>query len=1501
MTTDFLLMSCSNIGHTESAAGVAGLLKVLAMIKYGGIPPQPNHHRLNPKIPAIEPEGMAISKTLRSWDVPLRTALVNSYGAGGSNCALVCCEMPRSRVKPQTHLPNVQKLSMPVMISAASRDALRTNAQVLATYLSKHSHELELSDVAYTLNQRRKRHRFVSNMLVSDIPELVNGLNAVDGPKFEYPNNPKPIIMMLSGQYDSKVALDRRVYDAYPEFKAYLDACNDEITSLGYPSIFPAVFQSSTSTGAVSLQSCIFAVQYASARCWLDAGLQPDAVIGHSLGEIVALAVSGALSLRNCLELLTFRAQLVDTKWGPDPGAMLAIYAGPDEVDRLLAQMRTSSRDGVVEVACYNAPTSIVVSGPSSSISLAEQKLRERFPAIKWQRLATTSAFHSSLTEPILPDLETFTGKLDWKKPTIPLETCTSAGLSSLHEWNPSKHAREPVYFSNAVQRVEQRYGSCVWLEVGFNTPVIPMTKRACVNTAMHTFQSVSYKNMDQPCECISTVVSELWRQGISLSHWSFLGRDSPSPTPVWLPPYKFSKNQHSVEGVDRAMEAQKKLEAIPQTLQQQVSPIRPGLVSKVAVPASQHPGPVLFAVNTKSERFQEVVKGHAVLGVPLCPAPMHLECCTMAIQILCGNVEKLNLAFEDLQFVNPLGLDPAREVELFLEEIDPNRAWKFSVCSRIAGSTGEPLVHCLGVASLPRSVGLATYTRLVQSTINKIEASETVERLKSKRVYGLFLRVMHYAPFFKGISSLAVDGDEAVASIKLPEDQPGRHDSVVWHRCDTVLIDAFISTVGLLLNSSDAVSDEEILIAVGIEQVILASACQMETRQDWLVYAKFASSQNANGQLIGDVYVCTSDHEVVAMMVGVQFAKVDVSKFKKMLLSANAMQAPAHVAQPSPKDYQVPAPATASRSATGSTSKPGTDIPTPPETNVSEGVKEIISNYTGLHPDDIPHNVVLVDLGIDSLSAIECAAEMQTAFGVEVASTDLGEMTLDDLIIHLGGQDSLTAPKDVSVPNAGPPSTIRNGAPPTPPEDDDDSIEPTAAKSHLKSIANRPGPSSTDSFNPFEALLYTDTQFPEAAEHRGYKDYHSQVFPLQNNLTVAYILEAFKTLGLDILSISPGSVIPPLSNVLPKHDKLTARLWKILQEQGIVSKKAIIVIRGRKNPETGSSAEFYEQFSSQFPNYLPEARLIKMMGEQLARCMNGEQDPLALMFGTPQSSKIMEDYYGNSPMVSTLTDQLVTFVLTLFRNKHRSDGSPFRILEVGAGTGGTTRRLVDKLQASGIQCEYTFTDIAGRMVSKAKDKFRSFSWMSFDTFDLEKGVREKYRNRFDLVIGTNCVHATSSRIASTRRLLDTLNDDGVVVLSEGTQPLPWFDIVFGVLDGWWLAENGTEYPLQPASKWMEVFQAAGYSSFSFTRGATQEAYTQQLLIGSKARWSIPISSVPTAPEEASDSYRLETVVYKEVSGVQVHADIYVPRQATTSPRPVGMRSLSLLHSPIQN
>jgi acyl transferase domain-containing protein len=214
-----------NLGHCETAAGVVGLLKVLTMIKHSQVPPQANYNKLNPKIALLEPDGLAIARSLRGWNVPFRAALVNSYGAAGSNCALLCCEMPSQH---DFLKKNSEEISLPTIISATSEQSLLQNAEVLSAYLRKHGSDINLSDAAYTLKERRKRLRFLATIKSRSVQDAASQLESLQSASIfqQMSRPPRPVVLVFSGQFDNKVGLDKAVYDSVPAFRYYIDACD---------------------------------------------------------------------------------------------------------------------------------------------------------------------------------------------------------------------------------------------------------------------------------------------------------------------------------------------------------------------------------------------------------------------------------------------------------------------------------------------------------------------------------------------------------------------------------------------------------------------------------------------------------------------------------------------------------------------------------------------------------------------------------------------------------------------------------------------------------------------------------------------------------------------------------------------------------------------------------------------------------------------------------------------------------------------------------------------------------------------------------------------------------------------------------------------------------------------------------------------------------------------------------------------------------------------------
>ncbi|EMD94543.1 hypothetical protein COCC4DRAFT_152704 [Bipolaris maydis ATCC 48331] len=1673
-----------NIGHCETAAGVASLLKVLAMLQKQRIPPLASFKSLNPKIPALAPDKMAVAKQVEAWDAPLRAACVNSYGAAGSNSALLCVEMKhKGGGAAGEGVAAARATAWPIVVSAASKESLTRYCHALDTYLAKKT-DVALGDLSFTLAERKQRHRFQLVTTASDVSSLrgVLASGQVEASMVDVAQAARPVVLAFGGQSKQVVGLDRGVYESSRRLQAYVDECNAVLVDMGYPSIVPAIFSSEPVDDVVVLQTGTFAVQYACAKCWTDAGVRVEAVVGHSFGELTALAFSGALSLRSGLKLVAARAQLMAARWGPERGTMLAIHATRDVVEQLISR---AGGGGELEVACYNAVASQVVVGSAAAVARAEAVLagEAQFASVRSQRVDVTHGFHSKFTDPLLDELATVAASLAFGEPRIAVDMCVpdACAHQSPGPLRIAQHTRQPVYFVDAVRRIEARLGPrCLWLEAGADSPIMPMVKRAVAQPAQHVFVGLRFAGAHHSAAVLADATAALWREGVDVSFWPHLGGPAESGlSHVYLPPYQFVRTSHWLPNLDRAAQACAHHDAPAKP------PVQPEKPQTLLV-APQQPGSLTFTVNIASKRFRDIVSGHAVRARPLCPASMYMECAVMALQCHLGSRfnKACALSFEKLSFEHALGVDLNRHVSVVLSEAGEPGLWSFQLRSAPKSSTTPRFsTHGRGKVRLGSPPALHTYKHLVAERIQHVSNKPGTETLLSKRAYGLFSQVVTYAPLMRGIQSITMDGTRAVAAIKVPSPPVAPDESSAIGLCDTVSIDTFIQVVGLLINSSDACIPDHVFVATGLDSATLSQACDFTAADSWTVYAVFRSTSDTTAT--GDVFVMTSDGTVALTVMDVAFTRLPIATLEKLLDTANSAPAPRkdpaprtdsappkHATTAVPSRHAVPDLLPADASPAHGYSESEGSVPTPPSEQDDSSLRKMIAMYTGVSVDSIAAQATMADLGVDSLAAVEFAEDLRSQFGKDIESTDLLASTLNalsqlvltsvskpqpktksvkahvvqmdplpqvraaassagrqrllkivsdacgappsdindshtlrdlgvdslasveltsdlenafsiqidesdlhldstvaDIVEYLGignesEQSAAPTPISTSPQPANACSTIPAAAPQSesnairqrviqiisdacgaPAEDigedallrdlgvdslaamelkseledefnvelDDDLLDlsvsetikscggaltesvnvPTTSSS---TTASRPPTSKpatpnppkvpADMPSPFDSLVVNERDYAAKASKCGFLDFDAKVSSRQDELMLSYIVEAFVELGVDLRKLKHGAPLPPLA-YRSKHayDRLMQRIWVILDKHGLVTTVGTSQhVRGAAKCPQSPSKELLGRMRQDFPAYNCEFSLMNLTGSQLGQCFAGKQDPIALMFKTHDAQSIMEDFYLNSPMLATATEMLVdTIVDTVSKSKINN---PVNILEIGAGFGGTTRKLVQSLNRLGRPVKYTFTDISPTLVGRALKVFSDqYPWLQFQTWNMEQTPSSTLcaTGPFDIIIGTNCVHATQDRTSTLNRLKQLLHPTGFVVLSEVTEIVDWYDITYGLLDSWWSDKDGC-YPLQCAETWMRCFKDAGFAVASHSQGPSADLNIQKLLIAS-------MRNDIEAPKRAPLRPKLETVVYKTIDGVDIHADVFFPQQPPATAMPLGTNS----------
>ncbi|KAI1261786.1 S-adenosyl-L-methionine-dependent methyltransferase [Xylariaceae sp. FL1019] len=362
--------------------------------------------------------------------------------------------------------------------------------------------------------------------------------------------------------------------------------------------------------------------------------------------------------------------------------------------------------------------------------------------------------------------------------------------------------------------------------------------------------------------------------------------------------------------------------------------------------------------------------------------------------------------------------------------------------------------------------------------------------------------------------------------------------------------------------------------------------------------------------------------------------------------------------------------------------------------------------------------------------------------------------------------------------------------------------------------------PTIPSAYSSFESIRHDYDRVGKTTQALGY---WQDAYPHQARLVLAYIVEAFAKIGCDLTKLQAGDVVPQVK-ALDQHQKLTRRLYEIIEDGKLISSKDGGFVRTDVPVDCTPAEAIYKEIIGLYPQHAVPNKLVRVVGSQLAGCLAGEVDGLRLVFGSMENKKLLSDMYEFWPLLRAPTLLLGDF-LAKACSSATGEGR-FRILEVGAGTGGTTRHVVDRLQKAGVEFEYVFTDIGSALVAQAKRQFKKVAGMSFETLDIEKVPKAEHERAFHCIISTNCIHATKNLDVTLLHLRKMLREDGALALVETTQHLYWLDIVVGQFGGWWLFEDGRNYALIDEKEWEERMKRAGFKEVLWTEGDAPESKT---------------------------------------------------------------------------
>ena len=864
-----------NIGHTEAASGVAGVIKVLLMMQHKTVPKQASFVSLNPRIKAC-PE-IVILKETQPWAAERQhVALVNNYGAAGSNAALLlrsyAGKVPSNSTDTSpTSTSNVYH----IFLSAKTASHLQAYVDALKSYLPKS--EASFGSIAYKIS-RSRNISFENRMAftASDAKSAVSILNRLT--KITPQKTKLPSVLCFGGQTGRTVRASRNLYDSCGLFRQHLDQCDAVCQTLGHSSIYPEIFRGDVTEDLVFLHCMLLSLQISSAKCWIECGLEVDTLVGHSFGQLAALCVAGSISVEDSFRLVSGRAQLIRDNWGLEGGAMLSVECEKLEIEAVVDAVGKESHDLRVDFACYNGPRSFVLAGDAPSIARARKECQKR--SLKTTGLHNTHAYHSYLADGILQDLATVASSITIRPPRLRVETCSAnVGWSRFTAEEVVQHTRGPVYFGDAIERIATRLPSAVWLEAGSTTPVISMVRRVTNrDDRSDVFIPMDLGNAEAVSN-LAQAACHLWKAGSAAQFWLFHPGSDPSRRyqVVSLPPYQFEKTSHWIQ--------LKMTSSKSEQLNEKTS-----LVSLVNKTTS---GEFLFSVDTAHAIFVLAGRGHAVTGQSLCPASIYIELAALAAQSVAKTATKHEKSgilphVEGLTMSAPLGLGTGISVFLRLSQTAPD-SWDFSLFSRpstVSSSVVEDgkTEHARGriTWSLADATMAKRRLKLLQRVgtqgIRRLSSAAGTTGIRGAMVYQLFSDVVAYTDYYRGVQSVSALENEAVGFVTVPAQlatQFAKHDAV--GTCDPIILDNFLQVAGIHVNCLSQRDKTQVFMCTAVEEVIFTSSFMTSKTdsREWSVYTCYEPSESKR-EMANDIYVCDAvSGRLVLAVLGATFRSV--------------------------------------------------------------------------------------------------------------------------------------------------------------------------------------------------------------------------------------------------------------------------------------------------------------------------------------------------------------------------------------------------------------------------------------------------------------------------------------------------------------------------------------------------------------------------------------------------------------------------------------------------
>lgn len=834
----------TNIGHLESAAGIAGLIKLVLALQHQQIPPHLHLKTPSPHIPWAE-LSVKIPTELTPWAAPNgRIAGLSSFGFSGTNAHILVEEAPVRQPVPVEGERPLHLLTLSAKSKAALQQLAHRFAQHLATYPSQ-----SFADICFTANTGRSHfdHRLAvvaasSEQARQALAAVAKGQESAEVLTGQLTDNRRPkIAFLFTGQGSQSVGMGRQLYDTQPTFRQALERCDALLRPYLEQSLlsvlYPAPGEISPLDQTAYTQPALFSLEYALYMLWCSWGIEPDAVFGHSVGEYVAACVAGVYSLEDGLKLIVERSRLMQAL--PAGGEMAAVLASESQVRKAIAPYSQQ-----VAIAAINGPQNVVISGEREAVQAVIQHLEAQ--GIEIRPLKVSHAFHSPLMDSILAPFEQQAAEITYSKPSIDLISSVTGQqvkdeIASPEYWR--RQVRESVKFAASMQTL-QAQGYDVFVEIGPH-PVLLGMGRQCLPAGTGVWLPSLRRGQDdwqpllQSLGALSVMNVEI--------EWVRFDQDYPRNR-LPLPTYPWQRERYWVEQKPQVQERS----------HPQLNPsLHPLLGQQICTALKE----TLFESHLSTNR-QPFLADHQVFSSVILPAAAYLE------SVLAAGATVFGSGFCVLKTISIQAalLIPEADKRLVQLILTPQGSGEasfriVSLNSHKSGATASWTQHVTGEIS-------ASTTLLTPAPISLSDLRTRIsEPLSVKEYYQQMQeRGLEYGPLFQGIHQLWRRDGEALGQIQLPEALVSEFDAYQLH---PVLLD---SGFQMLFATLSDLGDGETYLPVGLESL---RVYRRPTTQLWVHVQMRLPETTPHLAGIGDLRLLNEAGELIAEVEGLQVKHV--------------------------------------------------------------------------------------------------------------------------------------------------------------------------------------------------------------------------------------------------------------------------------------------------------------------------------------------------------------------------------------------------------------------------------------------------------------------------------------------------------------------------------------------------------------------------------------------------------------------------------------------------